>query len=354
MIDSFSVKNFRCFEDVNLQNLRRVNVIVGKNAAGKTALLEAVRLALGATPQVAFQLNNYRGVSGAFGPGMAREQFEALWNSLFFKFDTTRVLSTEVTDSSGHVASLAIRFDPSRAITPTQLPHVQTTSTFVPIQFDRTTFAGEHSVLFGTVLPQGQLSLEPGVELGLATEFFASSWVLNQQLNAQWFSQLSLENREKEVVSAIKKEFDPLILDVQILSLSQFVPASVYATVPFVQMKMPLSLLSAGITKFFSLLAAIIYRKGGVVLIDEVENGLYYERLPALWTTLLKLAKENDTQLFVSTHSDECLQALVPLIKENEDDFMLLRAERKNGSSGIAQFGGDEFEAALARHGEVR
>jgi AAA15 family ATPase/GTPase len=163
-----------------------------------------------------------------------------------------------------------------------------------------------------------------------------------------------LENREREVVEAVKKEFQPLITDLQVLSLTSFVPGSVYATVPFVEMKMPIALLSAGITKFFSLLAAIIYRKRGVVLIDEVENGLYYERLPALWSTLLKLAKENDTQLFVSTHSDECLQALLPLIRENENDFMLLRAERNNGSSSIAQFSGHDFEAALARRGEVR
>ena len=291
MIDSLRISNFRCFEQVNLSGLRRVNVLVGKNAAGKTALLEGVRLALGGTPQVAFALNNSRGGNVGFGPGLAREQFEALWNSLFFKFDAARTISTEVTDSDGHVASLAIHYDPSKAITPTPAPHVQTTSTFVPLQFERQSFAGERSTLYGTVQTQGQLSLEPGVELGLATEFFASSWILNQQLNAQWFSQLSLENREREVVEALKKEFDPLISDIQILSLSQFVPASVYATVPFVQTKMPLSLLSAGVTKFFSILAAIIYRKRGVVLIDEIENGLYYERLPALWKTILNLSE---------------------------------------------------------------
>ena len=138
------------------------------------------------------------------------------------------------------------------------------------------------------------------------------------------------------------------------LSLTQFVPGSVYATVPFIQSKIPLSLLSAGITKFFTILAAILYRNHGVVLIDEVENGLYYERLPALWETMLRLAKENDTQIFVSTHSNECLQALRPTMEEHKSEFMLLRAERENGSSSVAQFEGHEFEAALAKRGEVR
>jgi hypothetical protein len=355
MINSLSLKNLRCFEDVLIPDCRRINVIVGRNAAGKTALLEGIRIAVGGTPQVVFQLNNARGAA-YYGQMQSREQFESLWSSLFYKFEASRTISTQVTDTDGHEATVSISYDPSQPVTPASQPGNPFTSltTIIPIKFDRVSFAGENSVLYGTLLAQGQLHLEAGVELGVATEFFASSWLLNPQQNAQWFSQLSLENKDREVVDAVRKEFDPLISDIQVLSLSQFVPASVYATVPFLQSKIPLPLLSAGITKFFSILAAILYRKNGVVLIDEVENGLYYERLPALWETMLRLAKANDTQLFVSTHSDECLQALLPLIKENPSDFSLLRAERTNGSSTVAHFSSMEFEAALAKHGKIR
>lgn len=355
MIKSIAVKNFRCFEDLSLSDFRRMNVIVGRNAAGKTALLEAIRLALGATPSVALQLNNVRGIY-YYGIAQNREMFESLWNALFFKFESSRVISTEVRDTDGHVATLAVSYDKSKTVTTAIQGQQVPPATIIPLKFERCSFTGEESVLYGSVQSQGggQLNLEQGAELGLATEFFASSWLLNPQQNAQWFSQLSLENREREVVAAVKEEFDPLITDIQVLALNQFAPGSVYATVPFLQSKMPLSLLSAGITKFFTILAAILYRNRGVVLIDEVENGLYYERLPALWQTMLRLAKENDTQVFVSTHSYECLQALIPTIKENEESFMLLRAERTNGTSKVAQLEGHEFEAALAKRGEVR
>lgn len=356
MIKSLKISNFRCFDELSLNDFRRVNILVGQNAAGKTALLEAIRLALGGTPQVALGLNNNRGIH-YFGIAQSRDQFEALWNSLFYKFEANRTISTGVHDTEGHSATLKIAYDPSKSVTLTQSQNsVSAPGTIIPIKFDRSSFAGELSTLYGTVQPQGQgqLNLEGGIELGSAIEFFNSSWLLNAQQNAQWFSQLSLENREREVVEAVKKEFDPLITDLQVLSLTQFAPGAVYATVPFIQSKIPVSLLSAGITKFFSILSAILYRRNGVVLIDEVENGLYYGRLPALWQTLLRLAKENDTQLFVSTHSYECLQALLPTIAENENDFTLLRAERNNGSSKISQFSGSEFEAALSRYGEVR
>jgi len=44
MIDSFEIKKFRLFNNVKIKNFKNVNLIVGKNNAGKSALLEALLL----------------------------------------------------------------------------------------------------------------------------------------------------------------------------------------------------------------------------------------------------------------------------------------------------------------------
>lgn len=44
MYTSFAIENFRCFEDLTVQPLARVNLIAGQNNVGKTALLEALWL----------------------------------------------------------------------------------------------------------------------------------------------------------------------------------------------------------------------------------------------------------------------------------------------------------------------
>lgn len=44
MISNFKIKNFRLFDEVELHSLSQVNLIVGKNSAGKSALLEAFLL----------------------------------------------------------------------------------------------------------------------------------------------------------------------------------------------------------------------------------------------------------------------------------------------------------------------
>ena len=42
MLKEIEIQNFRCFEHIKISGFERVNLIGGKNNAGKTALLEAL------------------------------------------------------------------------------------------------------------------------------------------------------------------------------------------------------------------------------------------------------------------------------------------------------------------------
>lgn len=44
MLKTVKIENFRGFESFELQNLGRLNLLVGKNNSGKTSILEAIRL----------------------------------------------------------------------------------------------------------------------------------------------------------------------------------------------------------------------------------------------------------------------------------------------------------------------
>lgn len=44
ILDSLEIRNFRGFEHLQIERLGRVNLVVGKNNVGKSALLEALRL----------------------------------------------------------------------------------------------------------------------------------------------------------------------------------------------------------------------------------------------------------------------------------------------------------------------
>ncbi|WP_127085121.1 AAA family ATPase [Dulcicalothrix desertica] len=42
MLKSFHISNFRLFQNIEVEKLGRVNLVVGKNNAGKSAFIEAV------------------------------------------------------------------------------------------------------------------------------------------------------------------------------------------------------------------------------------------------------------------------------------------------------------------------
>lgn len=94
MYTSFSVKNFRCFDDLTLDNLARVNLIAGKNNVGKTALLEALLLHSGrydAGLMLRTQaITNVR-------PYGVRSRVRSLpdWNTIFYALDTSRIIKLE-------------------------------------------------------------------------------------------------------------------------------------------------------------------------------------------------------------------------------------------------------------------
>ncbi len=80
MLTSFTLKNFRCFRDVHIAPLDRVNLIAGKNNTGKTAFLEAIFLHLGPNnPCLSLTLHALRG-----GLDTGHVDAEEHWGWLFF------------------------------------------------------------------------------------------------------------------------------------------------------------------------------------------------------------------------------------------------------------------------------
>lgn len=354
MIESFSVSNFRGYETLSLSGLRRVNIIVGRSASGKTALLEALRMAMSATPNTAWLLNAMRGLNYGLPQNPSREQFEATWSSYFFDFDVKREVKFSVSDTEGRKASLKVYFDEGAATTQNVLAtfaQAPVLSTILPLTFERVDYLGVASTLRAQINQQGVLMMEPGADLVKPSEYFASSWQINGPQVANWFSQLSIESEKDEIVKIITEQFD----EIQDLATeSPFGIGTIYATLKNKRRKRPVSVVSGGLTKFIYLLVAIETYKSGVVLIDEIENGIYFKMYPAFWNALWKFTGEAQSQLFLTTHSWENLKAAAPVIEEHKDDFALIQTYQERGVVKAAVVQGKDAAAAIESGIEIR
>jgi len=118
---------------------------------------------------------------------------------------------------------------------------------------------------------------------------------------------------------------------------------------------MPIGLISDGINRLLGICLGIGYFSGGMVLIDQLEDGFHHKVLQSIWGSLYSLAAQFNVQLFISTHSRECIEAMLPTLKGHEKDFCLLRAARsQNSGCTIDSLTGDYLESALEQDFEVR
>ena len=100
------------------------------------------------------------------------------------------------------------------------------------------------------------------------------------------------------------------------------------ADVPWANELVPLPLVSGGTNRAAAILLAIAGRENGVVMVDEIETGLFYRRQEQFSHALLELSRIYKTQLIMTTHSDEWLQNCLEAIgTENTGDIAFWRME---------------------------
>lgn len=354
MITSFKVDNFKCFEHLELSDLRRLNLVVGDNASGKTAFLEAIKLACEASPQAVLALNQLRGLAFMLPPYPSREAFEVPWLTLFFRQDINRTISFSYKDSKLVTKSLNVFFDKSKTFTTVPTPEGKSDNgptTIVPLKFDRS-INGENSAIYATVTPQGapQLQFLPG--LGPITGFLASTLATTMQEIARMLSRLSVDGKEIGVLRILRKIF-PFVEGLSVLTL---IPGqeAVYISERDSSIKLPATMVSAGVNKFLSLIIGLSSHHGVVALVDEIDNGFYYKKLPEIWSILLQLTKECDAQIFASTHSWECLEAALPAMRDDSNAFALIRTSKSGFGCTAEVISGDDARSAIEEEIEVR
>ena len=68
-----------------------------------------------------------------------------------------------------------------------------------------------------------------------------------------------------------------------------------------------------------------------MLLVDEIESGIHYTAHSTIWSSLFRLARDNDVQVFATTHSHDCLRGFAEAVAEDEDeeaDGQVIRLER--------------------------
>jgi len=351
MFKSIQIKNLRAITELKIENLGQVNLIVGQNNCGKTTLLEALFFIIGRTnSQLPINANTFRGL-----------QFlsNEYWDTFFNNMDTDSNIAisvilreteeeqklvihpviqkqTTATAVSSDIVSVGIKNgDSEPGFTPMGLELIYTNSK------DPTSKAISKIFLKGTeLITEGiRESSVRGVFVGPATRF-------------DWRNRLASIQRKKRVGELISclKEIEPDISDVRINEVG------VLEADIGLRKLIPVNLMGGGIANSLSIILAMLDSQDGIVLIDEIENGLHHSIQQKIWKAVFKWAQDLNVQVFATTHSNECIGAFSNSVDMRlfSSEAKLFRIERKEEKFRTVEYTRELLSESLESKWEVR
>ena len=308
MYTSFHIQNFRCFHGLTIEPLARVNLICGKNNAGKTALLEALWVHTHPTrPRQALQIEQAR--------GLPRMGATAPFADIFLNYQPQSTINLA---AKGHWDEESRSLD----ITPVHR-RPETYSPWPVLSED-----GEEPELFSDSEDEYELRFEyydgpediplnanvwayqdasgqlqiredssPRPPIAARSQFeFASRRPIRPDL-ASRLGKAELEGYLPYFEDMLQ------ILEPRLKSLTTIVnndgTPHIYARLEN-NLRLPIAAMGEGTGRLLSMALRFPYAKDGIILIDEIENGLHHSVLVDVWKSLDWLSRKFNVQVFAT------------------------------------------------------
>ena len=347
MLKRLQIRNFRGFNALKIDQLSGINLIAGKNNSGKTSLLEAIFLLCGAgNPQMAVNANVIRGLESNFVT-----MSDPFWKQIFFNLDRGRSIEIKGYHKSRVQSTLKIT---SERQPTNEIPLDRTDETSVTNLFD------ERSLAFQYISPsrksvksyirikgQGLEVQQPATDVPFPAAIVLPR-IRNLQEDATRLGTLRRQKQGNMLLNALQV-IEPKLQSIEDNS-SSGIPM-IWGDIGLSEL-VPLSVMGEGMTQIARLVLSIASVPDGVVLVDEVENGIHHSVLPDVWRVIEEAARQFRTQIFATTHSFECIEAAHQAL--GSDGFLLHRLEVSDAENRCVTFKPNGISAAV-RHGlEVR
>ena len=388
MLKSLSINNFRCFQSFELQQLGRVNLLVGMNNSGKTSVLEAIQLLYSF-----FQPEKLQKIMSDRGEFFWKKDYKELdIRHLFYGREFSlgskfSIVGTNDKNQKNIVASIQID---SRNKLDEQLDDLG------EFNYDRKEILSDNSEEISDVRGKVEdiffvldwkrkevisnlssiaypLSSDGGIDIRMLRQFiraakaatksqFITPLSLNINEITQLFDEIVLTPEETFTLEALQI-IEPKIERIASIGPEKYGSNNIIVgarggflvKVSDQKQPIPIGSMGEGIWRILALAIALVSAQGGVLLVDEIDTGLHFSTMSDMWKLIWKTAKKLDVQVFATTHNSDCWSSLADVI-QNEDldgeEITIHRIEADKNTSVV--FTEPEIVIAAQRNIEVR
>ncbi len=340
LLDSLEIKGYRCFEHLTIEKLGRVNLIVGKNNVGKTALLEALwiysrrgridsllnvllvrdEVALlyerPEEPRVERIEDFIKAVENIFSkrPRLNLNSKESVFigsKDSKIKISTSRLMDQEEENTPDHSGFMQTwgHYPKGLLIISTLDEKDKETRT------EYYSFENQQSYLLENLDDIPSNFVQPQLN---DNSILSRIWdiVVLRGLESKAIEFMQLLHPNLEYINFVGRSKN---------NGNRYPIASTVNN----KIRVPLKSFGEGMTRLLRLSMAFVQCQNGMLLIDEIESGLHYSVLPDVWKLIFKTAKDLNVQVFATTHSKDCIEAFAQAAYDSPEEGMLIRLERQ-------------------------
>jgi AAA15 family ATPase/GTPase len=381
MLDSLDIKNYRNLKELRINSLGRVNLFTGKNNTGKSSILEAIAIyATKGDLGIIYQLLGERGEN--FRQSEANknptETNVKVLSSLFTdrlvgfnKIDAISIGTIEETlfgKEKSSEKSISLRFVKyfDEIISQVEVEgNISTRRKRIVAENDTDGKLGDYKLGLEIRASNSYIirSLEeerPFNRLGFRgignnENFqFIRTRNIDSETNGKLWDNITLSEKEKYVIEALK------IIESRTERIA-FVGETPRERAAVIKLSnnsniLPLRSMGDGINRILTIILALVNSDNGFLLIDEFENGLHHTVQEQLWDIIFKLAQQLNVQIFVTTHSEDCISGFQNILNSptNSLDGKLIRLDNENGVIKQVEFNAQELRIANNNDIEIR
>lgn len=370
MLSSLSIRNYKYLGDLSVSGLSNINLILGNNNSGKSSLLEALFLYAKAGDRSA--LNYIFEQRGYYKMFSRREDdakdivpaYASLINGRsvekFYK-DGIKIVSDQ-TSLSIRMVDVFEEFKKDEATS--EEIRVRRVRAYTNDQDD--TQMGESPALQILVNDESRdlIKLDSSYSRYFSVRpncpaVIVKSTQLSSADNAAMFDRITMTLYEPELISALK------IIEPRISAINYIKDTySIFRNSSYEEQRVPyvlldngqryrLSSMGDGINRILTIILSLLNCENGILLVDEFENGLHYSVQTQLWSIIDKVATAFNVQVFVTTHSNDCIKSFIE--SEAYKNGTVIRLEKNEDSIRVVPFTSNErLKFAMENNIEIR
>ncbi|MCA9023979.1 MAG: AAA family ATPase [Planctomycetaceae bacterium] len=363
MITRLRIDQFRKFGGYHVTDLRPVNLLVGENGSGKTTVLEVLHFLR--SPNPCSVLTNQAWHRGEVVAERRHRDDSDTYSQAtiehFFMGHSLRQnerISASYTDGAGDETTRFLQIVPVEEVRQLveqaeyggRITEKQGASSIVVDEFTVGRKGIPSSIRTGRFarIEESSEKFRVGFQAGDLGSI---------ELRAIWDA-LNQERRENDVYRLLRDVLDPNIEDLFFEAGHNFVGNGRNgALVGYTgtDRRIPIGSLGNGVFQLLCLAVKLQWAANGIALFDEIGTGLHWSRMGEMWRLIIESARQNNTQIFATTHSLDCLKGLSWVCENYEHlgQFVSVQSIKPELDEAVA-LPGERLPFAMSQEIEVR